>query len=204
MHSPCDTPCFDKPLAQQCGDCLYQTAERLQADIQYALDKLSVKADQGPGLRVLIDDATGNGDYFPAYELRRQREQFDALNKQLGETTRFIEEAVVEHGARKKEIELLREELEGERLWIKEGKKLHVGQKLIIKQLQDRLRAAAGGCRILSEGNKCDCGLCKRDKEIERLEKVVRLAGRRLSVCGEYTGIVNELLRETAEAEKGE
>ncbi len=47
----------------------------------------------------------------------------------------------------------------------------------------------------------------EKDAEIERLEKVVRLAGRKLSACGEYAGqdqhlIVNKLLHEAAEAEK--
>ncbi len=40
-----------------------------------------------------------------------------------------------------------------------------------IERLKDCLRASTGGCRILSEGNNCDCGLCKRDNEIERLKK---------------------------------
>ena len=39
-----------------------------------------------------------------------------------------------------------------------------------VASLQDRLRAAHGGCRMLSEGSKCDCGLCKRDREIHRLQ----------------------------------
>ncbi len=39
-----------------------------------------------------------------------------------------------------------------------------------VERLQDRLRAASGGCRMLSEGDKCDCGLCKRDRELERLQ----------------------------------
>ncbi len=40
-----------------------------------------------------------------------------------------------------------------------------------IERLQDSLRAASGGCRILSEGDNCNCGLCKRDEEIERLRE---------------------------------
>ena len=44
-------------------------------------------------------------------------------------------------------------------------------------------------------------------EEVERLENVVRLAGRKLSVCSEYAGqdhhlIVNVLLHEAAEAAK--
>jgi len=38
-----------------------------------------------------------------------------------------------------------------------------------IKRLEDRLRACRGGCKILSQGDACDCGLCKREREIERL-----------------------------------
>ncbi len=42
-----------------------------------------------------------------------------------------------------------------------------------IERLEDRLRAVHGGCRMLSEGSDCDCGLCKRDREIERLEEEI-------------------------------
>jgi len=38
-----------------------------------------------------------------------------------------------------------------------------------IERLKDALRASQGGCRMLSQGNKCDCGLCKRDRTIRRL-----------------------------------
>lgn len=43
-----------------------------------------------------------------------------------------------------------------------------------IERLQDALRAVSGGCRMLSEGDKCDCGLCKRDREIHRLREAPR------------------------------
>ncbi len=49
----------------------------------------------------------------------------------------------------------------------RESRKVIVAE---IERLQDRLRAASGGCRMLSEGDKCDCGLCKRDRELERLQ----------------------------------
>ncbi len=42
--------------------------------------------------------------------------------------------------------------------------------KAEIVSLQDRLRAAHGGCRMLSEGSMCDCGLCKRGRDIYRLQ----------------------------------
>jgi len=47
--------------------------------------------------------------------------------------------------------------------------------------LQDRLRAASGGCRILSEGDGCTCGLCARDRLIHTLETALRLAAGNLS-----------------------
>ena len=47
------------------------------------------------------------------------------------------------------------------------------------EQLQEALRVR-GGCRMLSDGEGCDCGLCKRDKEIERLHAIV-VAGDNLS-----------------------
>jgi hypothetical protein len=37
-----------------------------------------------------------------------------------------------------------------------------------IKRLKEAIRVR-GGCRMLSDGDKCDCGLCVRDNEIERL-----------------------------------
>ena len=37
-----------------------------------------------------------------------------------------------------------------------------------IERLKEAIRVR-GGCRLLSEGEACDCGLCKRDNEIERL-----------------------------------
>ena len=33
-------------------------------------------------------------------------------------------------------------------------------------------RAIGGQCRILSEGDKCDCSLCVRDAELERLREL--------------------------------
>jgi len=44
-----------------------------------------------------------------------------------------------------------------------------------IERLKEALRVR-GGCRMLSEGDKCDCGLCKRDNEIARLQEIERFA----------------------------
>jgi hypothetical protein len=43
-------------------------------------------------------------------------------------------------------------------------------KEIEIERLKEAVRVR-GGCRVLSEGNACDCGLCKRDAEIERLKK---------------------------------
>ncbi len=42
-----------------------------------------------------------------------------------------------------------------------------------IERLRDQLRAGIGGCKILSQGDSCSCGLCKRDKKIELLQAIV-------------------------------
>jgi len=39
-----------------------------------------------------------------------------------------------------------------------------------IEQLKEAIRVR-GGCRMLSDGDKCDCGLCTRDNEIEQLQQ---------------------------------
>ena len=47
-----------------------------------------------------------------------------------------------------------------------------------IERLQHALRACHGGCRMLSQGDDCDddcdCGLCKRDREIDRLRQAIK------------------------------
>ena len=35
------------------------------------------------------------------------------------------------------------------------------------------IELAQGGCRVLSQGDHCDCGLCVRDNEIARLQAIV-------------------------------
>lgn len=65
-------------------------------DTQYALDRLALKEDQGPGLRVLIDAATNRGDYFPSCELQRRKEQFADLNQALAGQLEFSDELVKE------------------------------------------------------------------------------------------------------------
>jgi hypothetical protein len=50
-----------------------------------------------------------------------------------------------------------------------------------IHSLQDRLRAAVGGCRMLSEGDGCTCGLCARDRLIRVLKTALGLACSELS-----------------------
>ncbi len=83
---------------------LIAEVERLLADIQYALDRLSVKKDQGPGLRVLIDEATGVGDYFPASELKRRKDQIHEINRNFAVHLEFSKGLV-------SEIDLLRAKL---------------------------------------------------------------------------------------------
>ncbi len=70
--------------------------EQLREDIQYALDRLSTEADQGPGLRVLIDDATNHGDYFPSYELKRRKEQIHEINRHVANFLEFNAEIIAE------------------------------------------------------------------------------------------------------------
>ena len=47
-----------------------------------------------------------------------------------------------------------------------------------VMQLEDEVaewkhRAIGGTCKILSQGSNCDCALCKRDKEIQRLTYII-------------------------------
>jgi hypothetical protein len=42
-----------------------------------------------------------------------------------------------------------------------------------IERLKEAIRVR-GGCRMLSDGDKCDCGLCVRDNEIERLRERIQ------------------------------
>lgn len=131
------------------------------------------------------------------------------------------------YSRQKAEIEQLKEELEAEQLWIKEGKKLHDVQKVKIEkekrarlyyqtivynvcctldviqgkktmcgtsetpttkvqeavakisseisQLKHRLREAFGGCKMFSQ--RCDCGLCERDRAIGRLRRILTEQG---------------------------
>jgi len=51
-----------------------------------------------------------------------------------------------------------------------------------IKRLKEAVRVR-GGCRMLSEGDNCDCGLCVRDNEIERLKQWQLKATQALSAC---------------------
>ena len=46
--------------------------------------------------------------------------------------------------------------------------------KMEIEQLEDRLRAARGGCKMLSQGDECDCGLCKRDRKLAECHRLLR------------------------------
>jgi chaperonin cofactor prefoldin len=38
------------------------------------------------------------------------------------------------------------------------------------EQLRTRIESKPGACRMLSQGDACDCTLCKQDKEIARLQ----------------------------------
>ncbi len=91
--------------------------KRLEADIQYALDRLSCEADQGPGLRVLIDEATNHGDYFPSSELKRRLNQIHEINRHFGSFQDFVGEIIEDTkrlfdkvGEQAAEIKGLREE----------------------------------------------------------------------------------------------
>ena len=48
--------------------------------------------------------------------------------------------------------------------------KLSANLQRAVERLKDSLRASYGGCCMLSQGDACDCGLCKRDREIARLK----------------------------------
>ena len=88
---------LDKVQAK-CKDAIAYRAEhkRMQADIQYALDRLANKEDQGEGLRELIDAATNSGDYFPSCEVERRKKQIDDLNRVIGGQTEFHQELIEE------------------------------------------------------------------------------------------------------------
>jgi DNA repair exonuclease SbcCD ATPase subunit len=51
--------------------------------------------------------------------------------------------------------------------------------KAEIQQLKEAVRVR-GGCRMLSDGDKCNCGLCKRDNEIQRLTESERRSEQQL------------------------
>jgi hypothetical protein len=51
-----------------------------------------------------------------------------------------------------------------------------------IERLKEAVRVR-GGCRLLSDGDKCNCGLCVRDNEIERLRQWQLKATLALSAC---------------------
>jgi len=59
-----------------------------------------------------------------------------------------------------------------------------------IRQLKNRLRAASGGCRMFSQGEHCDCGLCERDKAIKRLRGVLtgRVVSKSFNISGTISG----------------
>ena len=83
----------DDLAAKICRDAIVEV-KRLREEIQYALDRLSVRADQEPGLRVLIDEATNYGDYFPSSELRRRKDQIHEINHHFGEFQKFTETVI--------------------------------------------------------------------------------------------------------------
>ena len=77
--------------------------ERLRADIEYVRDRLTSRDDSDQDIitiRGLIDEATNSGDFFPAYELRRQREE----REQHSQTVANVQEVI---DMQKKEIERL-------------------------------------------------------------------------------------------------
>jgi len=50
-----------------------------------------------------------------------------------------------------------------------------------------------GGCRLLSQGDKCDCGLCKRDNEIKRLKEETILLALIAAERDELRAVVQEI-----------
>lgn len=116
--------------------------DRLREEIQYALDRLSVKADQGPGLRVLIDEATNVGDYFPAYELKRRLDQIHEINHHFGEFQDFTETVIRDAKQLKTEVEQLRIIVDATHEFLSDGP----GELFqAVRDLRSAVEAAKGG-----------------------------------------------------------
>ena len=52
-----------------------------------------------------------------------------------------------------------------------------------VKRLSGALewRKTPGGCKMLSEGFKCDCTLCRQSREIERLQEKLKVKTQKLA-----------------------
>lgn len=83
--------------------------ERLRADAEYVRNRLTSRDDDDRdtiSLRDLIDKATNNGNFFPAYELRRRKDRIKDINAALNLSGKTNKAAM-------QKIERLQEALEG-------------------------------------------------------------------------------------------
>ncbi len=114
------------------------------------------------------------------------------------------------------EIERLRAELhirEQEVFCVRNSQSLELfAAKNEIERLSEAVRVR-GGCRMLSDGKDCDCGLCIRDKEIERLRgalltcQSLAVGRSRLTLldrCVKICEVTNEVLAARAAGGKDE
>jgi hypothetical protein len=62
-------------------------------------------------------------------------------------------------------------------------------QRELDEAKRDRMR---GTCKLLSLGDKCECGLCAREKEIERLQATINAICDSAEYCGELGQICTE------------
>ncbi len=115
--------------------------QSLREEIQYALDRLSVRVDQGPGLRVLIDEATNRGDYFPASELKRRIDQIHEINHHFGEFQDFMKTVIEDTKQLKTEVEQLRIQNQSLQETFKLEKKPHSQLCLELEILKNELVA---------------------------------------------------------------
>lgn len=60
-----------------------------------------------------------------------------------------------------------------------------------VERLQSALEHKPGSCRILSEGDACDCTLCKQSREIERLNAIIGTIINGAEWCGWHTKSVS-------------
>ena len=76
-----------------------QKNSELQADIDYVRDRLVSRNDPDRHtitIRKLIDEATNSGDFFPASELKRRKEQIHEINRHFAEHVEFTDKIIAD------------------------------------------------------------------------------------------------------------